>query len=129
MYASTVAGWPPSHGTGISRTLISAQAVSWEDNSFLKMALRPSQDLGVGQSSRQERCFWKVSGVLLRVHFSKHASLGQEREKPEQGSWAKELSQRGKNLPQPLVEKARSRRVADFWVCLRQLVSFRFLCD
>lgn len=98
MYASTVAGWPPSHGTGISRTLISAQAVSWEDNSFLKMALRPSQDLGVGQSSRQERCFWKVSGVLLRVHFSKHASLGQEREKPEQGSWAKELSQREKTF-------------------------------
>lgn len=58
--------------------------------------------------------------------------LGLRGGKPEEASWAKEWSpEQGekKKTSQPLVEKAKSQRVADFWGCLQQLVSFRFLCD
>lgn len=84
----------------------------------------------MGRAFGRRYVFGKLQ-TSLKVHFSKSDSLGQEGESLKKVPGQRNGAQRGKKrtLSQSPVEKAKSRRVADFWGCLQQLVSFRFLCD
>lgn len=79
-----------------------------------------SQDSGVGPSSWEERCFWKSFELLKKLTFQSGLLLVRKRgESLKKVPGQKERSQGGRGgLFQSLVEKAKSRRVADFWVCL-----------